>query len=56
LVDAVAQTTKQGFGLMRRTKLTGESLFPVEYKKYAASNIPGEKTADTQPLPTKPAP
>jgi quinoprotein glucose dehydrogenase len=54
-VDAVAQTTKQGFVyLFDRT--TGEPLFPIEYHKYLPSTIPGEVAAAEQPLPTKPAP
>jgi quinoprotein glucose dehydrogenase len=54
-VDAVAQTTKQGFVyLFDRTN--GKPLFPIEYHKYPASTIPGEVTAPEQPLPTKPLP
>src|SRR3989454_2535735 len=54
-VDAVAQTTKQGFVyLFDRTN--GKALFPIEYRKYPASTVPGEVAADEQPLPTKPAP
>ena len=54
-VDAVAQTTKQGFVyLFDRTN--GNPLFPVEYRKYPASTVPGEKAATEQPLPTLPAP
>src|SRR3989441_284355 len=53
--DAVAQTTKQGFVyLFDRTN--GKALFPIEYRKYPASTVPGEVAADEQPLPTKPAP
>ena len=54
-VDAVAQTTKQGWVyLFDRT--TGEPLFPIEYRKYPASDVPGETAAAMQPLPVKPAP
>ena len=54
-IDAVAQTSKQGYVfLFDRT--TGRPLFPIEYRKYSASDLPGEVAADTQPLPTKPAP
>jgi quinoprotein glucose dehydrogenase len=54
-VDAVAQTTKQGFVyLFDRTN--GQPLFPIEYKKYPASDVPGELAAGEQPLPRKPAP
>ena len=54
-VGAVAQTTKQGFVyLFDRTN--GRPLFPIEYKKYPASDVPAEMAAAEQPLPTKPAP
>jgi quinoprotein glucose dehydrogenase len=54
-VEVLAQTTKQGFVyLFDRT--TGKPMFPVEYRKYPPSAIPGEVTAAEQPLPTKPAP
>ncbi|HVW87182.1 MAG TPA: PQQ-binding-like beta-propeller repeat protein, partial [Bryobacteraceae bacterium] len=55
LVDAVAQTTKSGFVYLF-DRATGKPLFPIEEKKYPASDVPGEVTADTQPLPTRPAP
>lgn len=55
LVDAVAQTTKQGWVYLFN-RSTGEPLFPVEYRKYPASTVPGEIAATTQPLPVKPAP
>jgi len=54
-VDAVAQTTKQGFVYLF-DRSNGKPLFPVEYRKYPASTIPGEVAASEQPLPTKPAP
>lgn len=54
-VDAVAQTTKQGFVyVLDRTN--GTPLFPVEYRKYPSSDLPGELAAEEQPLPLKPAP
>ena len=54
-VDAVAQTTKQGFVfLFDRTN--GKPLFPIECHSYPASNVPGEVAAQQQCLPTKPAP
>ncbi len=54
-VDAVAQTTKQGWVyLFDRTN--GKPLFPIEYRKYPASDVPGETAAAMQPLPVKPAP
>jgi quinoprotein glucose dehydrogenase len=54
-VDAVAQTTKQGF-IYLFDRATGEPLFPIEYHKVPASKVPGEVAATEQPLPTKPAP
>ena len=54
-VDAIAQTTKQGVVyLFDRTK--GTPLFPVEYRKFPASTVPGESAATEQPFPVKPAP
>ncbi len=54
-IDAVAQTTKQGFVYLF-DRVSGEPLFPIEYSKYPPSNVPGEVAAAEQPLPTKPAP
>ncbi len=54
-IDAVAQATKHGFVFVFN-RVTGEPLFPIEYRKYPASGVPGEVASDTQPLPAKPAP
>ena len=54
-IDAVAQTTKQGWVYLFN-RVNGKPLFPIEYKSYPASTIPGEVAAQTQPLPTTPAP
>ena len=54
-VDAIAQTSKQGFVYLFN-RANGAPLFPIEYRKYPASNLPGEITASEQGLPTKPAP
>jgi quinoprotein glucose dehydrogenase len=54
-VDAVAETSKQGYVFLFN-RVTGEPLFPIEYRPYPASNVPGEVAATTQPLPAKPAP
>jgi glucose dehydrogenase len=54
-VDAVAQTTKQGYVyLFERT--TGKPLFPLKNRKYPASDLEGEITAKEQALPELPAP
>ena len=54
-VDAVAQTTKTGHVYLFERE-HGKPLFPISYRKYPPSNVPGEVAAKTQPLPTKPAP
>ena len=54
-IDAVAQTTKQGFVYLF-DRDDGKPLFPIEYRKYPPSTVPGEVAAREQPLPTKPAP
>ncbi|MGH9801851.1 MAG: c-type cytochrome, partial [Blastocatellia bacterium] len=54
-IDAVAQTTKSGHVYLF-DRANGKPLFPIEYKKYPASTVPGEVSAETQPLPVKPAP
>jgi glucose dehydrogenase len=54
-VDAVAQTTKQGF-LFLFDRSNGKPLFPIEERPYPASQIPGEVTAPTQPVPLLPEP
>jgi len=54
-VDAVAQTTKQGFVfLFDRTN--GTPLFPIECRNFPPSDVPGEMAAQQQCLPVKPAP
>jgi quinoprotein glucose dehydrogenase len=54
-IDAVAQATKHGV-LFVFDRVTGRPIFPVEYKKFPASTMPGEIAADTQPVPTRPKP
>ena len=54
-IDAVAQTTKQGFVYLF-DRVSGKPLFPIEYRKYPPSKVPGEVAASEQPLPAKPAP
>ncbi len=40
-VDAVAQTTKQGWVYLF-DRASGEPLFPIEYHPYPPSTVPGE--------------
>jgi quinoprotein glucose dehydrogenase len=54
-IDAVAQTTKQGFVFLF-DRSNGKPLFPIECKNYPASDVSGEVAAQQQCLPTKPAP
>jgi quinoprotein glucose dehydrogenase len=55
LIDAVAQPTKSGHVYVF-DRVTGKSLFPIRYQKTRASDVPGEKLADAQPLPLSPPP
>jgi len=54
-VAGVVQTTKHG-QIFAFDRVTGEPLFPIEYRSFPASAVPGEVAADTQPIPTKPRP
>ena len=54
-VDAVAQTSKQGFVFLF-DRVTGQPLFPIASHRYPPSTVPGEVAAAEQPLPEKPAP
>jgi quinoprotein glucose dehydrogenase len=54
-VDAVAQTTKQGF-LFLFDRTTGKPLFPIVERPFPASPIPEEVTSPTQPVPLVPEP
>jgi quinoprotein glucose dehydrogenase len=54
-VDAVAQTTKQGFVFLF-DRANGKPLFPIACRTYPASEVPGEQAAPQQCLPSKPAP
>jgi glucose dehydrogenase len=54
-IDAVAQTTKQGF-LFLFDRTTGKPVFPIEERSFPPSQIPGEVTSPTQPVPLLPEP
>jgi quinoprotein glucose dehydrogenase len=54
-IDAVAQTTKQGYVFVFDRE-TGQPLFPIELAKVPPSDVPGEVASDSQPLPIKPQP
>ena len=54
-VDILAQATKQGY-LYVFDRVTGKPLWPIEEKPVPQSDVPGEKTSPTQPIPTLPPP
>ena len=47
MVDAVAQTTKQGFVFVF-DRVSGKPLFPIEERPFPASTVPGEVASRTQ--------
>ena len=51
----VAQTTKQGWVYVL-DRVTGEPIWPIPETPVLQSEVPGEKTWPTQPVPSKPAP
>jgi glucose dehydrogenase len=53
--DVVAQATKQGFVFVF-DRVTGEPIWPIEERAVPQSDVPGEHTSPTQPVPSKPAP
>ena len=54
-VDAIAQITKSGFVFVF-DRTSGKPLFPIEERPVPSSDLRGEATWPTQPIPTKPAP
>ena len=54
-IDAVAQITKSAHVFVFDRE-TGEPLFPMEEREVPKSDLEGEWTAPTQPVPTKPPP
>jgi quinoprotein glucose dehydrogenase len=51
----VAQTTKQGWVYVL-DRVTGEPVWPIVETPVLQSEVPGEQTYATQPIPSKPAP
>jgi quinoprotein glucose dehydrogenase len=51
----IAQTTKQGF-IYTFDRATGEPIWPIVETPVEQSEVPGEQTSKTQPIPTKPLP
>ena len=54
-IKSVVQVTKQAFAYVF-DRVTGEPVWPIEERPVPQSDIPGERTAPTQPFPTRPAP
>ncbi|APX25873.1 quinoprotein glucose dehydrogenase (plasmid) [Salipiger profundus] len=54
-IPALMQATKMGF-LFVVNRETGEDVWPIEERPVPAGDIEGERYAETQPFPTKPAP
>jgi quinoprotein glucose dehydrogenase len=52
-IKAVAQVTKQAFTYVF-DRVTGQPVWPIEERPVPQSDVPGEKTSPTQPIPTKP--
>ncbi len=54
-VKAVAQVTKQAFCFVFDRK-TGKPLWPIDERPVPQTTVPGDRSAPTQPFPTRPAP
>ena len=52
-IDAVVQLTKQGYAYVF-DRVTGKPVWPIEERPVPQSNVPGEHSSPTQPVPTKP--
>ena len=52
-IKAVAQNTKQAFTYVF-DRVTGKPVWPIVERPVPQSTVPGEKTAATQPFPTRP--
>ncbi|GJM14394.1 MAG: quinate dehydrogenase [Pseudohongiella sp.] len=52
-IPALGITTKSGY-LYLLNRETGEAIFDIEERAVAASNVPGEETSPTQPIPVNP--
>ena len=52
-IKAVALPSKESF-LYVFDRITGKPVWPIEERAVPQSDVPGEKTAKTQPFPTKP--
>lgn len=53
-IDAVAVATKHGFVFVF-DRVTGDPVFPIEEKPFPKSEMPGEESWPTQPIPSLPS-
>ncbi len=53
LIPALGVTTKSGY-LYLLNRETGDAIFGIEERAVPASDVPGEETSPTQPIPTNP--
>jgi len=54
-VDVIAQASKQGY-LYVLDRVTGKPIWPIDEKPVPQSDVPGEVSSPTQPIPTLPPP
>ncbi len=54
-IEVAVQVTKQGYVFVL-DRQTGNPIYPVVERKMPASNVPGEASWPTQPIPVKPPP
>jgi glucose dehydrogenase len=54
-IPALVVVTKQSFAYVFN-RVTGEPVWPFEYRDVPQSDVPGERTSPVQPFPTRPAP
>ena len=54
-IKAIIQVSKQAFTYVF-DRATGEPVWPIEERPVPQSTVPGERTAPTQPFPSKPPP
>jgi quinoprotein glucose dehydrogenase len=52
-IKALVQITKQGYAYTL-DRATGKPVWPIVERAVPASNVPGERTAPVQPIPSKP--
>lgn len=55
IIPALVQSSKMGF-IFVLNRLTGQPIFPVREEKVPQTNVPGDRTSPTQPVPVLPEP